>query len=136
MERYGVISGITFGQTSLALPMSLRVTRQAQARPAASDDERFPTSVELDRPAIGVEVMTRDTAAAEGLSLGQSGMLSIDLAGTRAGQAGRSISIDHAVLTGIELHYEQACPASVRLTFHAEAGDGNTDPFSAEEAQS
>ena len=135
MERYGAISSIAFGEVSLSLPMSVRVFRRAEADAAGCDSDRFATSAELAQPVIGLEVRTRDTAAAEGLSLGQAGLLVVELAGTRAGQTGRSVSIDQAVLTGIELHYAQAAPASVKLTFLAEATDGNTDPFFAQEAQ-
>ncbi len=135
MGRYGAISSITFGQTSLAFPISVRVFRQAQAAPASGDSGRFATSMQLREHMIGVEVRTRDTATVEGLSLGQDGVLSIELAGTSSGQTGRTVTIDEAVLTGIDLYYEQTTPASVKLTFFAEAGDGETDPFSAEEAE-
>jgi len=134
MARYGAISSISFAQTSLSLPMSVRLFRQASALPAAGDSGPFATSVQLHKHTIGVEVRTRDTAAAEGLSVGQAGVLSIELAGAEAGQASRTVTIDQAVLTGIDLRYEQITPATVKLTFLAEASDANTDPFSAEEA--
>lgn len=135
MERYDAISSITFGQVSLALPMSVLVSRRAETKLAGNDSDHFATNVQLGTPAIRIEVRTRDTAAAEGLSLGQDGLLSIELCGTRAGQARRAVDIDQAVLTGMDLHYEQASPASVKLTFVAEAGNGNTDPFFAQEVQ-
>ena len=133
MERYGAITNVTFAAAELGLPMSVRVVRRAQARPAGSDADRFATSVELDRPTIGVEVRTRDTAAAEGLPVGQDGELTVELAGTRAGQAGRRVRVERAVLTAVELHYDQREPACVSLHFAAEAPDGAADPFAAEE---
>ena len=78
-------------------------------------------------------MQTRDTATVEELSLGQDDVLSIELAGTSAGQAGRTVTVDGAVLAGIDLQYDQIAPATVKLTFLAEASDGNTDPFDAEE---
>lgn len=133
MDRYGAVTCVTFCESSLALPMSVRVFRRADPRPAGSDSDRFATSVQLACPAIGVEVSTRDTTSAEGLSVGQAGTLVIELSGTRAGQAGRTVTIDQAVLTGVELHYDQTAPASVKLSFLAEAADGDTNPFSAQE---
>ena len=135
MERYGAITGATFGQTSLSGPISVRLVRQANPMPMGSDSDAFVTSVQLGRPVIGIEVRIRDTAVAEGLSLGQADVLSIEIAATRSGQAGRSISVTNAVLTGIEFQYEQSAPAVAKLTFAAEATDGETDPFAAQEAQ-
>ncbi len=135
MERYGAISGATFGQTDLSGPISVRLVRQAKPAPMGGDSDAFTTSVQLDRPVISVEVRIRDTAVADGLSLGQAGVLSIEIAATRSGQAGRSISITNAVLTGIEFQYEQSAPAVAKLTFTAEATDGDTDPFTAQETQ-
>ena len=135
MERYGGITTVTFGQTSLGLPVSARLFRRAAASPAGGDDEAFVTSVQLDPPVTGIEVRVRDIAAAEGLSLGQADILVVQLAPTRSGQPGRTITIDSAVLTGVELQYDQAAPASAQLSFAAEATDGDTDPFAAEESQ-
>jgi len=135
MERYGTIASVTFGQISLPLPISVRLRRRAEPQPASGDGDAFTTSVQLDRRLIGVEVRIRGTAAAEDLSLGQKAPLSIQLSPTRSGQAGRTVSISDAVLTGIELQYEQTAPATAKLDFLAEATDGNTDPFAAQEPQ-
>ena len=135
MERYGAIANLTFGQINLPLPILVRLSRRADPKPASRDSDAFITSVQLDPPAIAIEVRIRDTAAAEELSLGQTDLLSIDLLPTRGGQAGRTISIGNAVLTGIELQYEQTAPATAKLSFLAEAADGNTDPFAAQESQ-
>lgn len=106
----------------------------AEPKPAGSDADAFLTSIQLERPVIRVEVRIRDTAVAESLSLGQMHVLSVQLAPTRSGQTGRTVSISNAVLMGIELQYEQAAPASAKLSFVAEAVDGNTDPFAAQES--
>ncbi len=135
MERYGAITDSTFGETSLSGPISVRLARRAEPTPMSSDSDVFVTSVQLGRPVIGIEIRIGDTAAAEGLSLGQTGVLSIEIAATSSGQTGRTISITNAVLTGIEFQYEQSAPAVAKLTFTAEASDGDTDPFTAQEAQ-
>lgn len=135
MERYGDITSVTFGQSVLGLPVSVRLLRQAEPKPAGGDNDAFLTSIQLDRPLVRVEVCLRDTAAAEGFTLGQTDVLTIQLACTRGGQGGRTVSISSAVLAGIELQYQQAAPANAKLSFVAEAPDGNTDPFSAQESQ-
>ena len=134
MERYGAITAVTFGSTALGLPMSVRLARSARPLPAGNDRDAFDTSVELDRPTITAEVRLRDTAAAEALCLGQADILSILAAPTRSGQAGRTLSLNSAVLTGMEILYEQGAPAAAMLTFVAEAADGDADPFTAQES--
>ncbi len=135
MERYGPITNVTFGQSTLPLPMSVRLLRQAGPLPARSDCDAFCTSIQIDQPVLAVELRMRDTAVAEDLSLGQSGLLTVQLAPTRSGQEGRTISINHAVLTAIELQYDQTVPAVAKLNFVAEAGDGDTDPFFAQDLE-
>ncbi|MDY7011542.1 MAG: hypothetical protein SVV80_12445 [Planctomycetota bacterium] len=135
MERYGAISDATFDQISLSLPISVRLMRRAEPAPMGGDSDAFITSVQLSRPVISIEVCIGDTAVADGLSIGQVGVLSVEIAPTRSGQTGRVITITNAVLTGIEFQYEQSAPAVVKLTFSAEAADGDTDPFTAQEAQ-
>jgi len=133
MERYSGIQSVTFGQTTLPLPVSIRVSRQAEPKPAGRDSDAFTSSVELGRGALGIEVRIRDTSAAEGLWPGQTGALSFQLGPTRSGQSPRSISISSAVLVSIELEYEQTGPTGACLSFLAESEDGQTDPFSAQE---
>ncbi len=135
MERYGAIANATFGQTALSGPISVRLARHAEPVPMGGDSDAFFTSIQLSRPVIEIEVRIGDTAVADGLSLGQAGVLSIEIAPTRSGQAGRSITVTNAVLTGIGFQYEQSAPAVAKLTFTAEASDGNTDPFTAQEVQ-
>ncbi len=135
MERFGDIVSVTFGQTDLSLPVSVRVLRRAQPRPAGGDSDAFPTSIQLDRPVMEIEVRLRGTDVAESLSVGQAEVLTAHLAPTRSGQAGRTVSIDKAVLVRIELHYEQSTPASATLGFCAASPDGGLDPFAAQESQ-
>jgi len=135
MERYGDITSATFDQTALTGPVSVRILRQAKPAPMGSDNDTFSTSIQLSMPVINIEVRIRDTAVADGLSLGQAGVLAIEIAATRDGQNGRSISITDVVLIGIEFQYEQSTPAVAKLTFTAQANQGNTDPFVAQEAQ-
>jgi hypothetical protein len=134
MDRYGAITQMTFGSLSIGLPLSVRFSRRAEPLPEANEAEAFATSVQLGQPLITVEVRTRDTAVAEALYLGQAEVLEIQAAPTRAGQSDRTISVDRAVVTGLEVEYEQTAPATARICFLAEATDGQTDPFQSRES--
>lgn len=133
MNRYVCIKNLTFDGASLPLPLSVRLSRQGLALPAGGDGELFATSVQIARPALTVEVRIRDTSAAEDLSLGQQGTLAFTVAAA-TGQGGRQITISGAVLTGVEMSYEQIAPAVATLRFTAEADDGLVDPLWAEES--
>jgi hypothetical protein len=135
MERYLGISSVAFGQTPLPLPLSVRVTRQVQLEPAAGDADLYATSVQLTRPTIAAEVRIRDTAAPEGMSLGQKADLSFTIAPAQSGAPGRRVTLSGAVLVAVELAYEQSSLATATLRFVCESQDGQTDPFAAEEAQ-
>ncbi len=135
MERYGRIQSVTFGQTPLPLPLSVRVSRRAEPMPAAGQEAAFATSVQIDAPVITAEVRLRGIAVPEGLSLGQRDTLSIVIDPTRAGQAGRSIMLAGAVLVAVETVYEQTAMAAATLRFVAEADQPDSDPFAAEDQQ-
>jgi len=134
MDRYMRVQSVTFGQTELPLPLSVKLSRRAEARPASGDNDAFVTSIEIDQPTISLEVRLRGTAAAENLSLGQQADVSFTVAATHSQGTPRTISLVGAVLVGIELAYEQAAMATAVLRFVAEAQDGGQDPFSAEDA--
>jgi len=135
MDRYTRVQSVTFGQTELSLPLSVKLSRRAQAISAGGDNDAFVTSVEIGRATISLEVRVRGTAVAENLSLGQQADLSFTVAATHSQQTPRTISILGAVLVAVELAYEQAAMATALLRFVAEAPDGGQDPFSAEDAQ-
>lgn len=135
MDRYVRIESATFGQTELPLPVSVRLSRHAEAKTSGGDNDLFVTSVQLAQPVIAAEVRIRGTAAAEGLSLGTKETLSFTVGPTRHGQAARTITLSGAVLQAVELTYEQAAIAVATLRFVAEADTGTTDPFSAEDSQ-
>ena len=119
MSRYVGIASAAFDGIALPLPLSVRLSRQCQTSPAGGDGDLFATSVQIARPALAVEVRIRDTAVAEGLSLGRHGVLSFTVTG--------------AVLASVELSYEQIIPATATLRFVVQADDGLTDPVQAEE---
>lgn len=135
MDRYANIETLTFGQTSLPLPLSVKLSRQVDPAPAASDSDVFATSVEISRASLAAEVRLRGTAAAEGLSLGQQDDLVLTVAATASGDLPRTITLSGAVLVAVELSYEQSAMAVATLRFVAEAADGSQEPFSAENQQ-
>ena len=134
MERYSRIQSAAFGSTVLPLPMSVRLSRRADPMTAGGDNDAFATAVQLGRPTIAAEVRIRGIAAAEGLSLGQQEALTINVAAASGG-TGRTITLAGAVLTSVDVEYEQAAPAVAILKFVAQAADGATDPFAAEDSQ-
>lgn len=133
-QRYQRITAVTFGALELPLPMSVRLYRSAEPQLARGDGDLFATSVQLSSPQITAEVRIRGTAVAETLSLGQCGSLTFTVAPAQSGQASRTVTLGGAVLTAVELAYEQTAMAAATLRFAAEATDG-ADPFHAEESQ-
>ena len=135
MGRYVRIQSVTFGQTELLLPLSVRLSRHSEASPARSDNDLFATSIEIVQPALVAEVRIRDTAVAEDLSLGQQGDLSFTVCSTTSGGSSRVVELSDAVLVSVELAYEQSAMATALLRFVAESDDGAQEPFSAENEQ-
>ncbi len=133
MARYTSVQSVSFGAATLSLPLSVRVTRKVTPAPAAGDDDAFVTSVQTTAATILVEVRTRDVAAADALSPGEQAALALTSGPTESSQAGRVVTLAGAVLTAIELNYDQSAMAIATLHFIAEAADGNTDPFTAED---
>ena len=134
MGRYSRIENATFGDLALANPLSVRISRRAQAHVSGGDGEAFSTSVQIDRPTIAAEIRIRDIKAADGLSLGSQGDLSFTVGASRDGGTPRTVCLEGAVLTSVELAYEQSAMATAVLRFLAESADGASDPFSAEDA--
>ncbi len=133
MERYGAIVSVFFAGTELSLPISVRLTRSSRPDAAGGDNEIFPTSIQLAEPALSVEVRSGDASLADALALGSAGELSVQIAPTRTGQAGRRIQINTAVLVAAEAQYEQNAPAVARLVFAAQAAGGDADPLTHQE---
>lgn len=133
MERYARIESVTFDNIPLALPLSLRLLRQCQPLPAASDGDAFTSNIQLSLPTITVELRVRGTKSAESLSLGRAGTLQAVLSPSCSGQPVRRITLDGAVLHSIELDYAQAAFATAALKFTLAAPDPTTDPFAAED---
>jgi len=135
MARYGRIQSVCFGQTALPLPLSVRVERRAGTVTAAGQSDTFATSIQTEPAAIMAEVCIRGTAVAESLSLGERNTLSFVVAPSQSGQDGRSITLTGAILVAIELAYDQTSMAAATLRFVAEAANGTTDPFLAEDSE-
>ncbi len=133
MDRYMRIQSLTFDQTDLPLPLSVRLCRSAPSKLIGSDKDFFATSLQLDQPNLSAEVRIRGTAAAEALTLGQQGTLSFTVLPTSSGANGRTITLSGAILTAIDISYEQNSSAVAILRFETEAADGTVDPFSAED---
>jgi len=133
--RYQNIIDITFGQVALPLPVSACIRRSAEASPAGNDCDGFATDVEILKQATVAEVHLRGTAAAEELSIGQQGNLQLLVSACRSDSPGRTITLPGAVLTAIELLYQQSAMASAKLTFNVEAANGTQEPFVAGDTQ-
>jgi len=133
MPRYTSVQSVSFGAVTLSLPLSVRVTRKVAPAPAAGDDDAFTTSVQTSAATVLIEVRTRDVAAAAALAPGEQAALTLTSGPTESGQAGRVVTLGGAVLTVIELNYDQSAMAVATLHFVAEADDGDTDPFTAED---
>jgi len=132
MGRYTDIHSVSFAGSVLPLPLSARIVRKVEISPAGGE-EAFATSVQTAEAAVTAEVRIRDTAAAEALSLGEQGELVLTIGASESGQAGRAVTLAGAVLSAVELAYEQSSMASAVLRFVAEAAGGGSDPFSAED---
>ena len=132
MARYSRILSADFGQTALPLPVSLRLARRAEALPAAGQDAAFPTSVQTATRMVTAELRMRAVAVAESLLVGDRRTLTVRI-GAADGGAGRTVRMDGAVLTAVEIAYDQTAPAVATLRFTAEAPDGTAEPFAAEE---
>ena len=131
MSRYARIESLSFDGTELPLPLSVRVSQQTDTSAAAGDNDAFATSVQLSVPTITVEVRIRGTATAETMSLGDAGTLAFTVAPAGADAPARAVTINGAVLTAVDIVYEQLAMAVAVLRFTAEAEDGGASPFSA-----
>ena len=134
MQRYRGIESVSFGDIALPLPVSVDLSRRAGALPAGGDGDTYDTDVRLARPLLAATVRLRGTAAAEARTLGEFGTLTFTVAPAASDQAGRTISLAGAVLSGVDLHYSQAGMAEAELRFVVEAAQGTVDPFQAEDA--
>jgi hypothetical protein len=135
MDRYGRISYATFGATTLPLVLWAKVTQRAEPDIGAGDGDKFATSVQLGPPLLSAEVRIRGTAAAEALALGSQADLTLSILPAARGGTARTITLAGAVLTAVELQYEQSAMATANLKFVAQSSDGQGNPFGAEDSQ-
>ncbi len=134
MDRYGPIRRVSFAGVELPLPLQARVRRAAKPEPLAGAADAWTTSVQTRPPALSAEVALRGTAAAEGLTLGTRAALELEIGGTRADQPARTVRLSGAVLVDVEIEYAQNTLASVLLRFVVEAANGQSNPYTAEDA--
>ena len=135
MSHTTTIQSATFAGTTLASVLLVRIARRAAIKQQAGDTDAFVTSVQPAATQIEAELRTRDMAAAEAFAIGTQGTLAFTTASTRAGQPGRDVALSGAILTAVELTYEQAALSVATLRFVVEAANGAVDPFAAQEAQ-
>ncbi len=134
-DRYTRIANLSFDGVILPLPLSVHLSRRAEPTPTGSDSDAFCTNVQTERVTTVAEVRFRGIAAAEGFALGRIGTLCFQNDSTESGQSGRDVNLSGAVLTAVELFYEQGSLATAVMRFTAQADDGSTDPFTAEDTQ-
>lgn len=135
MDRYSRISWAKFGTAPLPLVLWAKITRRSEPDVGASDIDKFATSVQVGPPLLWGEVRIRGTAAAEALVLGSQADLTLEILPAAKGGTPRTITLAGAVLTSVELQYEQSAMATASLKFIAESRDGQGDPFGAEESK-
>jgi hypothetical protein len=133
VSRYTHITTAAFGDTNLPLPMWVKLSRHCQPLPAAGDNQRFASSVQLATPTISAAIQIRGTAVAESLSLGTEGDLVFAVLPAKSMIKARKITLHGAVLHAVELAYDQSEMACAVLRFVAACADGNTDPVIAED---
>ena len=136
MSHYTTIQAATFDEVPLASVLMVRIVRRAATSASAGDSDAFVTSVQPAPVQIEAELRTRDLAMAEALAIGTQGVLAFTTASAQPSLPGREIALAGAVLSAVELTYEQTAMGVATLRFIAEAADGSTDPFAGQEAQS
>lgn len=134
-DRYTRIANLSFDGADLPLPLSVHLSRRAEPATAGSDSDAFCTNVQTERVTTAIEVRLRGIAVAEGFALGRIGTLTFQTDPTESGQSGRDVTVTGAVLTAVELFYEQGSLATAAMRFTAQANDGSTDPFTAGDIQ-
>lgn len=134
-DRYSRILSANFDGGDLPLPMTVQVARKAVELPSGGDADIFNTSIQIERPVVEAIIRIRGTAAAEQLVLGQSGSLIVQIASADGQAPDRTITICQAILTDIEIEYQQTSPAVASLRFVSQSSNGMVDPFGAEESQ-
>jgi hypothetical protein len=135
MSQYTTIQSAAFAGTALTSVLLVRIVRRAATNAQSGDADAFATSVQPAPVQLEAELRTRDIAAAEAFAIGTQGTLSFETASAQAGQAGREVTLDGAMLTATELTYEQSAIGIATLRFVVEAADGVVDPFTAQEVQ-
>jgi hypothetical protein len=133
MTRYLGIQSTTFDGVAIGHVTQIRLARKAAGYPLAGDGEVFITSVQLAPERLEIELHTRDLATADALALGRDGTLTF-LCGSGESTDARRVTISQAVLTAVELRYEQSQAAAV-LRLMAESADGTSDPLAASEEE-
>jgi hypothetical protein len=134
MPRYIHIHSLKFGEVEIPLPLSVRITRKTLSHPAADECELFPANIQISRNSLQVEIRTRAVAVAESFALGLCDRLEFTTQAAQSHFPQRKIWIDSALLTDVEVVYEQRSPATAVLRFEVESPDGNV-PFTTEELQ-
>jgi hypothetical protein len=133
MTRYAGIQSTEFDGVPLGHVTQIRLARKAVSHSLSGDADVFITSMQLAPAGLEAEVHTRDIATADALALGRDGTLTF-LCGSGESSDARRVTITPAVLTAVELRYEQSQATAV-LRFAAESVDGATDPFTAAQEQ-
>jgi hypothetical protein len=133
MTRYLGIQSTVFDGVAIAHVTQVRLSRKAANYPFAGDSDTFVSSVQLAPARLEVEVHTRDITVADAMALGRDGALTFLCASGDSSDA-RRVTITSAVLTAVELRYEQSQAAAV-LRLVAESADGASDPFATSEEE-
>jgi hypothetical protein len=132
-ERYGSIPAASFEGTELPGALSLKLCRRATPLPAAGDGHLFIGSIQTGPVQVQAELELSHTGAAGTLAVGRAGVLRVDVATEPAAGPVRRLTLNGAVLVGVETRHASTRDAAAVLQFVAAGTDGLLDPASWEE---
>jgi len=120
----------SFGGAELHRAVSLELDGlAAEVLSAGSDNEMFPTIVQVVGRKLKFSVRLMDLVGAVGVSVGSSGSFSCKLAALGTGAA-QQLTIANSVCTGVSASSAHGKAGEALLRFEAASSDGVTSPLS------
>ena len=124
----------TFGETSLKRAVSLELGGiVGEVVSAASDDELFPTLVQVVGKRLKFAVKLMDLVGAAGVAVGTSGTFTCKLSPLGTGSA-QLLTVSNAVCTKVAGTSAHGRPGEAEIHFEAASTDGVASPLSVTDA--